>query len=140
MTSIRPLLTWAAVILAFSASSAASASEMRKQIATGGPDAPSFPSGGGVLYSQLDAGSGFGAPDPQIPGKSEFDSEGADDFVVTAGPWSIGGLNTAGIKISDNATHVHIAFYEDEGGRPAATAVPGCQYLYNRDFDICRST
>jgi hypothetical protein len=48
-----------------------------------------------ILYSQLEPRAGSGAPDQEFEAAySAYDCEGADDFVVTDGLWSIGGVLT----------------------------------------------
>jgi hypothetical protein len=140
MISIRRVSLWAGVVLSTAVPIAVPADVLRKEIAGGTPHDPHFPSGGTVLYSQLDHASGNGAPDHRwgYGGDSTFgyDSEGADDFVVTGSPWSIGRLNTPGIQHSGTAEFVRITFYPDDAGRPSVFPVPGCAYPVITDFTI----
>jgi hypothetical protein len=125
------LLVGAAVLL-FSVS-IVPAVQMQSQKAGGNNNVPHFPSGGTVLYSQLDAASGNGAPDQEFEAVyAAYSSEGADDFQVSGGPWNVGGLNTPGI--GGGSIHVNVVFYADAGGTPAAAPVAGCDYQGVTDY------
>jgi hypothetical protein len=125
------LLVVAAAVVLF-AGSLVPAAVMQKQ-KPGGVNAPHFISGGAVLYSQLDASSGNGAPDQLFEAVyAAYNTEGADDFVVSGGPWAVGGLNTPGI--GGNSIHVNVTFYADAGGSPDAAAIAGCEYLGVTDY------
>jgi hypothetical protein len=124
------LLVGAAVVL-FS-SSIVPAVQMTKN-KPGAVSAPHFPSGGAPLYTQLDGDSGDGAPDQEFEALyAAYNSEGADDFTVSGGPWNVGGVNTPGI--GGGSIHVNIVFYADAGGTPAASPVAGCDYQGVTDY------
>jgi hypothetical protein len=61
-----------------------------------------------------------------------YNSEGADDFTVSGGPWNVGGVNTPGI--GGGSIHVNIVFYADAGGTPAGAPVAGCDYQGVTDY------
>lgn len=89
---------------------------------------PTFnvPNGSTILYDQADNASGNGAPAQNFESAYDaYDSEGADDFVVPAGGWTITSLNmvttqTAGFVGTEPAA---VTFYSDAGGAPSTTAV-----------------
>jgi hypothetical protein len=94
---------------------------------------PHFVSGGTVLYSQLDFPAN-GAPDQLFEALyAAYSAEGADDFVVTGGPWAVGGLNTPG-STGGTSISVNVTFYADAGGAPAGSPVAGCEYLGVTDY------
>jgi hypothetical protein len=87
----------------------------------------------GVLYSQLDSPSGYGEPDQKFEAAySAYDSEGADDFLVNSGPWTIGGVLTPGI--GGASIHVSITFYPSVDGEPGDIPIAGCVYLGITDY------
>ena len=81
---------------------------------------------GSVLYDQ----SGTAANGAAIQfSNSAYDSEGADDFVVTdASGWSVSGLNlqTSFSAAPPGGVTYDVNFYADSGGTPGATAA--CSY------------
>jgi hypothetical protein len=88
---------------------------------------------GDVLYSQLDSpGGGFTDQDFETV-YSAYDSEAADDFVVTDGPWSVGGVTTPG-EGPGGSIHVDVTFYPNAGGEPGDTPIAGCEYLSLTDY------
>ncbi|HEX9638909.1 MAG TPA: hypothetical protein VGB99_15365 [Acidobacteriota bacterium] len=91
------------------------------------------PSGPGViLYDQFNSASGNGAPDQDFEAALDsYDSEGADDFVVTDTAWSVVGVNTIGIQSSGGtATSVDVTFYDNAagGGNPDLPGTVECSY------------
>lgn len=84
------------------------------------------PNGSTVLYDQ--SGTAVNGAAVQFSG-SAYDSDGADDFVVTdAAGWNVSGVN-AQITFSDvggTAAEYNVNFYPDSGGAPGATAT--CSY------------
>jgi hypothetical protein len=94
---------------------------------------PHFPSGSLPIYSQLDGDSGNGGPDQDFESMYVvYNSEGADDFTVSTGPWNVAGVNTPGI--GGGSIHVNIVFYADAGGTPAAAPIAGCDYQGVTDY------
>lgn len=107
-----------------------------KAAGTGGTP-PSAPTGAPiVLYSQLDNPAGNGAPDQDFEAAFDaYDSESADDFVVTAPGWTIESLTTVGTLSpggSGAGATVDITFYTNSagGGDPdlPGTAIAACTY------------
>ncbi len=83
--------------------------------------------GPGVLYDQTDNASGNGAPDQDFEAAYDaYDSEGADDFVVTSPTgWEIEEVNTVGTS-GGGSDSVAVNFYPDNAGFPDAAAT--CSY------------
>ena len=94
------------------------------------------PSGGDILYSQLDDPSGYVFVDQQFEAiYAVYDAEGADDFVVddSAG-WNVTILSTPGIQSAGGVPFfTNHFFYADAGGVPGAP-LDGCQYPAHTDF------
>lgn len=84
-----------------------------------------------LLYDQTDSAGGNGAPDQNFEAAfDQYDSEGADDFVVPGGTaWSVSEIRTVGTQSTGgSAVSVNVNFYADNAGFPDATAVAGCSY------------
>lgn len=90
---------------------------------------PVTPAGGAdpILYDQTDNASGNGAPDQDFEaGYDTYDSEGADDFMVTDSTgWLVTGVDTVGTTGTPGAAMVNISFLADSGGAPGAVV---CDY------------
>lgn len=86
------------------------------------------PTGSIVLYDQIDAGSGTGAPMQNFEAAHDgYDSEGADDFIVPAQGWTLTGVNlVTQIGAPAGYTTASIGIHPDDGGKPAETAA--CAY------------
>ncbi len=83
-----------------------------------------------VLYDQLDnAGTNSTSSQNFETANDAFDNEGADDFVVPAGGWSIDNVTVLGAYFNGTgpAPTVHVNFYSNSGTLPGA-AVAGCDY------------
>jgi hypothetical protein len=97
----------------------------------------SGPSGGGVLYSQLDDPSGSAFTDQSFEAPyAAYDGTGADDFAVTdGGGWDISTLNTPGSVTvpGSNPFFVSNAFLADAGGEPGAV-LSDCDFPGNTAF------
>lgn len=91
---------------------------------------PSFPAPAGgsvILYDQTDSAAGNGAPAQNFEAAYDaYDSEGADDFVVPAGGWTIDQVNLVTTVGTPLATTASVTFYADAGGVPSGT--PSCSY------------
>lgn len=87
---------------------------------------PNFPAPNGVsvvLYDQTDNAAGNGFPVQNFEsGYDAYDSEGADDFVVPAGGWTIDTVNIVSTVGTPLATTATVNIYPDAGGLPAAAA------------------
>ncbi len=89
---------------------------------------PSFnnPNGATTLYSQIDNPSGNGAPAQNFSSSNDaYDAEGADDFVVPAGGWTIGLVNLVTTVGTPTSTVAAVTFYSDAAGLPGAAV---CSY------------
>ncbi len=90
--------------------------------------APAFPAPNGssvVLYDQTDSPGTNGFPAQNFEsGFEAYDNEGADDFVVPAGGWTIDTVNIVNTLStgSPGAFTATVSFYPDAGGLPGATA------------------
>ncbi|MGD9764228.1 MAG: hypothetical protein AB7V27_10980 [Candidatus Binatia bacterium] len=74
-----------------------------------------------VLYEQTDSASGNGAPAQNFgPPYEAFDSEGADDFIVTGPGWKITQVLMITTAEVVGAASVDLTFYSDAGGVPGA--------------------
>jgi hypothetical protein len=125
------LLLGAAVLLF--AANIVPAVQMRKNL-PGVPQNPHFTSTGLILYSQMDFASGNGAPDQEFEATySQYDSEGADDFLVTGGPWVVCDFHTNGSG-SGGSINLDVNFYPNVAGNPGPTPVPGCSYEDITDY------
>lgn len=105
------------------------------QIAAGSTG--SLPSAGTrqvLLYDQTDNASSNGAPDQDFEAAFDlYDSEGADDFVVTdPSGWTVEEINTVGTTGTPGSATTNVTFYTNAagGGNPdlPGSAVPGCSY------------
>ena len=88
------------------------------------------PNGGGVLYDQS-GGVVNGAPSQNFESSfDQYDSQGADDFVVTdAGGWTLSGFNfqvSPGSGADPSTATYDIDVFTDAGGVPSASAA--CTY------------
>lgn len=116
---------------AFMATDNATAADKTTRQKTSGPvpnSSTQFPiqPRGTVLYDQ--SGTAANGAAIQFSG-SVYDSEGADDFVVTdASGWSVSGLNlqTSFSAAPPGGITYDVNFYADSGGAPGATAA--CSY------------
>lgn len=95
---------------------------------TGAVSSPSFPvpNGSTVLYDQTAAtpsGNGFPAQNFETA-YDVYDNEGADDFVVPAGGWTIDSVNIVSTLSTGTpgAFTASVSFFPDAGGLPGATA------------------
>lgn len=86
------------------------------------------PTGGSVvLYDQTDSPGTNGFPAQNFETAYDaYDSEGADDFVVPAGGWTIDTVNLVTTTGTPGAQTASVNFYPDAGGQPGATAT--CSY------------
>jgi cysteine-rich repeat protein len=102
---------------------------------TAGGDGCQFdckPTPANLLYDQTDFASGDGAPDQRFESVySAYDSQGADDFVVTAPLWKIEGIEAPGSG-NGSSIHVNVAFYPSAGGQPGGA--PACEFLGITDY------
>jgi len=74
-----------------------------------------------VLYSQVDLlGSGWASQDFEAP-NDQYDCEGADDFIVPTGGWTISSIDAYGSGAA-SISLVNVFFYQDNSGSPAATS------------------
>ncbi|MBZ0111506.1 MAG: IPTL-CTERM sorting domain-containing protein [Thermoanaerobaculia bacterium] len=82
-----------------------------------------------VLHTQMDLGSGNGAPDQDFEAAyNGYDAEGADDFDVNwADGWDISQINTTGTTGTPGASTVNLNFYSDNGGTPLGGTL-ACNY------------
>ncbi|HOX72255.1 MAG: hypothetical protein WAS23_07870 [Dokdonella sp.] len=93
---------------------------------TGPAVQPSFatPNGSTVLYDQTDSAAGNGAPVQNFEASFDaYDSEGADDFVVPAGGWTVSSFNfvtTVGTPVTTTAA---LNVYADAAGLPGGAPV-----------------
>ncbi len=89
---------------------------------------PAFPAPNGtsvVLYDQTDSAGTNGFPAQNFETAYDaYDSEGADDFVVPAGGWTVDTVNLVTSTGTPAATTASVSFYPDAGGLPAAA--PTC--------------
>ena len=86
------------------------------------------PSGSGqILFNQMSF-SGSGMPTQRLVPPGPFDAEGADDFVVPAGGWTIGQFNFGmpQFGLERNPGMVDIRVYPNASGEPGGPAV--CSY------------
>jgi hypothetical protein len=92
------------------------------------------PRGSSVLYDQTASFSGYGLYSNHFSASSEYASlssinaEGADDFVVGAGGWTVTGFNFLTFNFyggapEDNSEPVDVYVYPDDGGVPGDTPV-----------------
>jgi uncharacterized repeat protein (TIGR01451 family) len=85
-----------------------------------------------ILYDQLSSPAGNGAPDQNFEAAQDaFDSEAADDFVVTdAGGWDITGINTVGTTGAAGGATVDVTFHANApgGGDPDLPGAAECTY------------
>lgn len=89
-----------------------------------------------VLYDQTDLASGAGVFDQEVEASySAYDSEGADDFIVTfPATWDVQTIVTPGESTAHHAPQfVSITFYEDSGGLPGAKA---CEFPMISGSDV----
>ena len=111
------------------------------QLGTVGEAQINLPSGGRVLYSQLDNPSGWLIPDQDF-GSSygpAYDAEAADDFVVTSPDgWDLLTLNTPGALNADAPLPlwVSVLFYKPAGFGVPEPGAPlfDCQFPANTTF------
>lgn len=87
-----------------------------------------------LLYDQTSSPSGNGAPDQDFEAAfNAYDSEAADDFVVTAPGWTIQQINTIGTTGVAGSSTVDLNFHLNSagGGDPdlPGAVVAGCSYL-----------
>jgi len=91
---------------------------------------PAFPAPNGssvVLYDQTDSPGTNGFPVQNFETAYDaYDSEGADDFVVPAGGWTIDTVNLVTTTGTPAAQTASVNFYPDAAGLPGATAA--CSY------------
>ncbi|MGA7296318.1 MAG: hypothetical protein WBW92_02245 [Rhodanobacteraceae bacterium] len=92
------------------------------------PHAVSFPNAttASVLYDQTDNASGNGAPAQNFETAYDaYDSEGADDFVVPAGGWTLteADLVTSTSGPFTGTTTATVNIYPDAAGQPGASPV-----------------
>lgn len=76
-----------------------------------------------LLYSQMTIGT-FGASSQDFETSFDaYDSQGADDFTVTGGPWNINALRFYGSYYNGSgpAIGINIEFYADNAGLPGAS-------------------
>jgi hypothetical protein len=103
---------------------------------TGAPVHTVTPSGvATVLYNQFGGATTQGIfVDDSTSSSDSYDSEGADDFVVPAGGWTVQGFNFQGFAVNDQTVVVlndwpttsNVFVYPDNAGKPAAA--PECSY------------
>ncbi|MGB0133427.1 hypothetical protein [Dokdonella sp.] len=86
---------------------------------------PNFPAPNGgsvVLYDQTDNAAGNGVPNQNFESSYDaYDAEGADDFVVPAGGWTIDTVNLVSTIGTPIVTTAKVNIYTDAGGVPSAT-------------------
>jgi hypothetical protein len=90
---------------------------------------PTFamPNGMTLLYDQTDNAAGNGAPVQNFEASFDgYDSEGADDFVVPAGGWTISAINIVSTVGTPLTTTASVNIYPDAAGLPGAVAT--CSY------------
>jgi hypothetical protein len=77
-----------------------------------------------VLYDQMDNDGGTGVTSQNFEASFDaYDNMGADDFVVPTGfKWLVKEVDVAGVYYNGSgpANSVHVAFYKNKGGLPAA--------------------
>jgi subtilisin-like proprotein convertase family protein len=89
------------------------------------PQAPSL-----ILYDQTDSPNANAFSSQNFESIYDaYDSQAADDFVVTGSGWSVTTVVTPGVYFNGAgpAASLHVTFYEDAGGLPG-TVVAGCDY------------
>jgi uncharacterized repeat protein (TIGR01451 family) len=107
---------------------------LQKAAGSAGAPAANTPAGGDVvLYSQLNNPAGNGVPDQDFEASFDaYDSEAADDFVVTdASGWTINQVTTVGTTGTPGGATVSVDFYPNAagGGDPDLPgATPTCTY------------
>ena len=86
---------------------------------------------GAVLYDQTDNASGNGAQEQDYePMFDTYDSEGADDFVVTGtSGWDIDGVITVGTTGQGGSNSVSVTFYGDGGDQKPDPDNVLCSYV-----------
>lgn len=73
-----------------------------------------------TLWYQAESATGFSSQDFE-EGMSQYDSQAADDFVISNGPWSINAVSCYGTGGSSGGLeYVHVYFYENDSGTPEA--------------------
>jgi len=75
----------------------------------------------GILWSQMNlAGSGAASSQEFEPAYSNYTCQGADDFIVTDGPWTIGIVKFHGVYWNGTgpADAINIFFYSNNNGQP----------------------
>lgn len=90
---------------------------------------PTFnvPFGSTVLYDRVGNDSGNGAPVQNFSSSYDaYDSEGADDFVVPAGGWTISSFNMVTTVGTPLTTVASVNIYPDAAGMPGTA--PACSY------------
>ena len=90
---------------------------------------PTFniPFGSTVLYDRVGNASGNGAPAQNFSSSYDtYDSEGADDFVVPAGGWTISSFNMVTTITTPLTTVAAVNIYPDAAGLPGTA--PACSY------------
>jgi hypothetical protein len=95
-----------------------------------------MPSGGDVLFSQLDDPSGSAWTDQEFEAVyAAYNSEGGDDFNVSdAAGWDLTTINTPGIQTAGGTPFfTNHFFYADGGGAPGAV-LDGCDFPANTSF------
>jgi hypothetical protein len=95
-----------------------------------------FPSGGNILYSQLDDPSGYGFTDQEFEAVyAAYSGEGADDFNVTDAPgWDLTTINTPGFQTAGGIPFfTNHFFYADAGGTIGAV-LDDCEFPASTAF------
>lgn len=128
MISRKKLLVGAvAAVLSVSAAGAATLQKSHP----GAPQAISFTqvTTASVLYDQTSNASGDGAPIQNFESSFDaYDAEGADDFVVPAGGWTLTEVDlvTSTSTGFTGATTATVTIYPDAAGMPGST--PACSF------------
>src|SRR5688572_32785893 len=119
------LSSCAVLAMAVVASAADRPTTSAKGVRSGKYHAP----GGGVLLDQSGAQTGQGWTSQDFEAAFDaYDNQGADDFVVPAGPaWSINEVITPGVDQPGPVQFVNVQFFTNGAGVPGAV-IPTCNY------------
>lgn len=115
---------------------AATGQPIRRAACPAGGCFSTLPSGGDILYTQIDDPSGYAFTDQEFEAVyAAYDCEGADDFEITdAAGWDISEIITPGLQTAGGApSYTSHFFYEDAGGLPGSP-VDDCDFPANTNF------
>jgi hypothetical protein len=97
--------------------------------ATGAPESVGGPD---VLWDQTSFNAGIGITFQAFEAAfTDYDSQAADDFIVSWVDWSIDQVNidVRFLPAGGTPDAVSVDFYADDGGFPAAAPIAGCSYF-----------